>query len=265
MRRTDLDLARPASIPAALDEAGADLIVNCAAYTAVDQAEKEPGLAFAVNAEGPATIARWCADHRRVLIHLSTDYVFAGDGARPYLEDDPIGPAGVYGASKAEGERRVRQACPSHVILRTAWVYAAEGRNFVRTMLRLGATREALSVVADQRGCPTAAFSIAEALCRILGRLAEGDGGIFGTYHYVDAGDTTWYDFAQRIFAAAAERWGRRPAVTPITTDQYPTLAKRPRYSVLDTGKIRAAFGVVPRRWQDSLEVVLAEILGPPR
>ncbi len=254
MRRTDLDLARAEAIPDILDRAAPDLVVNCAAYTAVDKAEEEASLAFAVNAEGPGTIARWCAGRGRRLVHLSTDYVFPGNAGRPYREDDPIGPLGVYGASKAEGERLVRDAGAEHVILRTAWVYAAEGRNFLRTMLRLGRERDELNVVADQRGCPTAAGSIARAILTILGRWSD------GTYHYVDAGETTWHGFAQQIFAGAAEHWGRRPVVNPITTDQYPTPARRPAYSVLDTARFQADFAFSPPAWQDSLAEVLAEV-----
>lgn len=262
MRRAELDLAWADRIPEILDALRPDMVVNCAAYTAVDQAEQDRETAFAVNAGGPAALARWCADKGRLLIHLSTDYVFTGNGTRPYREDDPIGPLGVYGASKAEGERLIRASGADHVILRTAWVYAAEGKNFVRTMLRLGKEREVLNVVADQRGCPTSATSIARAVLAIADKHGVGTvPQLCGTYHYVDQGETTWYDFACRIFTVAGEHWGRRPAVNPITTDQYPTPARRPAYSVLDTSKYQAAFGKVPPPWQDCLDQVLAEIL----
>jgi dTDP-4-dehydrorhamnose reductase len=155
----------------------------------------------------------------------------------------------------------VRAACGGHIILRTAWVYAATGKNFVRTMLRLGGQRDALSVVADQRGCPTAADSIAQALCLVLQRLKNGDiGAIAGTYHYVDRGETTWHGFAERIFGRAQSHWGRRPTVQPIATAQYPTPAKRPAYSVLDTTKFQNAFGMTPPAWEDSLDRVLDDI-----
>ncbi len=261
MARGDFDLADRDGLKAVLDREAPDLVVNCAAYTAVDQAEQERDRAFAINAEGPGHLAKWCAENVRPLIHLSTDYVFPGDGARPYREDDPIGPTSVYGASKAEGERQIRAAGGPHVILRTAWVYAANGKNFVRTMLRLGSERPEISVVADQRGCPTAAASIALALQIIIERLSAADGlSVAGTYHYVDAGETSWHDFAERIFVRAAAGWGRRPTVRPITTDQYPTPARRPAYSVLDTTKFRTTFGLRPPNWQDSLDRVLTEL-----
>jgi dTDP-4-dehydrorhamnose reductase len=259
--RDDLDLGKSATIKPFLDQYQPDIVVNCAAYTAVDQAEKEPALAFAINAEAPGALAAWCAERDRPLIHLSTDYVFPGDASRPYREEDPTGPSSVYGASKLEGERKIREACPRHLIFRTAWVYAAEGKNFVRTMLRLGAERDALNVVADQWGCPTSADSIAQALCSVLRTVGHQDvAAIAGTYHYVDRGETTWHGFADRIFAGAEARWGRRPTVQPITTDQYPTPAKRPSYSVLDTTKFQSVFGRVPPAWQDSLDAVLAQI-----
>lgn len=257
--RTVLDLADHATIGDRLDAAAPDIVVNCAAYTAVDQAEKEPERAFAINGRGPGVVAEWCRNRGRGLVHLSTDYVFDGLANRPYREDDPIDPQNVYGASKAEGEAAVRRACPHHVILRTAWVYAADGKNFFRTMLRLGQERPSLDVVADQRGGPTAADSIALALIAILQRMTSGPiEAIAGTYHYADAGETTWCGFADAIFARAESHWGRRPAVRPITTDQYPTPAKRPHYSVLDTAKLGATFVIAPPSWQDSLDRVVA-------
>jgi dTDP-4-dehydrorhamnose reductase len=261
LRRADLDLTDPTGIGTALDRAAPDVVVNCAAYTAVDQAEREADLAFAVNARGPGHMARWCADNGRPIVHLSTDYVFSGDATRPYREDDPIGPVSVYGASKAEGERQLREAGGRHAIVRTAWVYAASGNNFVRTMLRLGAERPELGVVDDQRGCPTAADSIALAICAIVSRLTERDGDtLAGIYHYVDGGETTWYGLAERIFARVAPGWGRRPVIRPITTAQYPTPAKRPRYSVLDTTKVQTTFGLAVPTWQESLDGVLRDL-----
>lgn len=257
-RRADLDLGRPEAIAAILDGARPAMVVNCAAYTAVDQAEQDGENAFAINATGPAALADWCGRSGVPLVHLSTDYVFPGDARRPYREDDPISPLGVYGSSKAAGEQLVRAACAHHVILRTAWVYAANGKNFVRTMLRLGAEREALDVVDDQRGCPTAAASIAEAICIILERLQKGDReAIAGTYHYVDGGETTWFGLAEHLFRRVEPAWGRRPLVRPITTDRYPTPARRPQYSVLDTTKFQSTFGMRPPVWQISLDGVL--------
>jgi dTDP-4-dehydrorhamnose reductase len=256
------DLTDGPAMRRVLADTSPDAVVNCAAYTAVDQAENEAELAFAVNGRAPGLLAQWCAEQGRPLLHLSTDYVFGGDGTRPYREDDPIRPIGVYGASKAEGERTVRAAGGHHVILRTAWVYAAQGKNFVRTMLRLGAERDSLNVVTDQRGCPTAAPSIARALCLVLERLAKRD-AVSGTFHYVDGGETTWHGFAERIFDGAAKHWGRRPTVKPITTDQYPTPARRPAYSVLDAAKFRTTFGLAAPPWEESLDEVLAEIFAP--
>jgi dTDP-4-dehydrorhamnose reductase len=259
--RNDMDLASPQSIFSCLERRAPDLVINCAAYTAVDKAESEPDLAFAINGEAPARMAEWCAIHAVPLVQVSTDYVFPGDGRRPYREDDPVAPRSVYGASKLAGEEAIRATAASHVILRTAWVYAANGKNFVRTMLRLGQERDSIGVVADQRGCPTSADSIADALCVIAGRLAAGGTGLpTGTYHFVDAGETTWHGFADRIFQLAERRWGRRPTVLPITTDQYPTPARRPAYSVLDTAKFRRTFDFAPPSWQDSLERVVDEI-----
>jgi dTDP-4-dehydrorhamnose reductase len=255
------DLARPDSMADGLSRLNPDLVVNCAAFTAVDRAESEPEAAFAVNDLAPGQIARWCHGRNRPMIHLSTDYVFPGDGARPYREDDPTGPLGVYGASKLAGEQRVRQECARHVILRTAWVYAATGHNFVRTMLRLGRDRDAVSVVDDQRGCPTAADSIARGLWRIIERLdAEADRAPFGTYHYVDRGETTWHGFAREIFDRSAAAGRPTPRLQPIASALYPTPARRPAYSVLDTSRIEATFGIHPPRWQDCLAATLTQI-----
>ncbi|HIJ37939.1 MAG TPA: dTDP-4-dehydrorhamnose reductase [Rhodospirillaceae bacterium] len=262
--RSAFDLSRPQELAAALDHFQPDILVNCAAYTAVDQAESEAELAYRINAEAPRQMALWCGRNHRPLIQLSTDYVFAGDGHRPYREEDPVAPVSIYGKSKEEGERWVRQGCPDHIILRTAWVYAAQGKNFVKTMLRLGKDRPHLNVVADQRGCPTAAHNIAEGLGRIIACLAKGRADLFGTYHYVDDGETTWHGFAQAIFAEAAKRWGHGPEVSPITTDQYPTPARRPAYSVLDTNKLRNAFALTPPCWRESLALVMAEMMDEP-
>lgn len=261
--RQDLDLSRPGDIAGRLDRIDPDVVVNCAAYTAVDQAESDRDAAHTINGLAPGAIADWCGGRNRPLIHVSTDYVFPGDATSPYREDDPVGPINVYGASKLEGERRVRAGCPRHVILRTAWVYAADGKNFVRTMLRVGKDRDRLSVVNDQRGCPTSADAIAAALETIVLRLAASPTApdVTGTYHYVDAGETTWHGLAERIFEVAGRRWGHRPEVRAIPTSDYPTPARRPRYSVLDTSRFRETFGLVPPSWQDSLDAVLARLL----
>ncbi|NQW09633.1 MAG: dTDP-4-dehydrorhamnose reductase [Alphaproteobacteria bacterium] len=260
--RDRLDLARPGTIDGALDSIRPDIVVNPAAYTAVDKAETEPDLARAVNAEGPGALAAACSERRVGLIHLSTDYVFDGSGIRPYRPDDPVAPLGVYGATKQAGERAIRQVLEDHLILRTAWVYAARGQNFVSTMLRVGADRDVLRVVADQHGTPTAAVDIAAAILAIL--AARRDGTVLtGTHHYTAEGTTTWHGMAEAIFARAAVHWGRRPVVEAITTEQYPTPAARPAYSVLDNSSLDAVVAVPRRPWQEALDAVLDDRLGP--
>lgn len=271
--RAALDLSAPEGIGAALDALAPDILVNPAAYTAVDKAEDERDLACRVNAEAPAAMARWCAGRGVPLVHLSTDYVFSGQGERPWREDDPIAPLSAYGASKAEGEARIRAEGAPALILRTSWVYDARGRNFLTTMLRLGRERDSLRVVADQRGTPTAAPSIARSLVVVLDYLARArarvrTGGdpaalvaLCGTYHLTDGGETTWHGFAEAIFARAAPQWGgHRPVVEPIPTSAWPTPAARPALSTLDCGRFIATFGHRPPPWQDSLDAVMAEV-----
>lgn len=257
--RDRLDLAQPGKIDGALDAVRPDLVVNPAAYTAVDKAEQEPELAFAINRDGPAALAASCAERGIALIHLSTDYVFDGSGTRPYRPEDPVAPLGVYGESKEAGERAIRHALEDHLILRTAWVYAARGGNFMNTMLRVGKDRDELRVVADQRGTPTAAVDIAAAVLALIRARIDGAGTAAGTYHYTADGDTTWHGFAEAIFERAERIWGRRPVVHAITTDEYPTPAKRPAYSVLDTSALAAALPSLPHRsWQAALDEVFA-------
>ena len=252
LARSEVDITDAAAVAAAVR--GADFVANCAAYTAVDKAETERDQAFAVNATGPGVIARACAEAGAALLHISTDYVFRGDGDRPWREDDPIAPLSVYGESKAAGEAAVREALPRHVILRTAWVFAAHGNNFVRTMLRLGAERPELRIVADQRGGPTAAADIAAAILAIRERaLAPGFDG-WGTFHFAGAPATTWHDFAAAIFA---EKGGAAPALHPIATSDYPTPARRPSNSVLDCGKIGRVFGLAQPDWRRALSAVV--------
>ncbi len=234
-------------------------IVNCAAYTAVDKAEDEVELCTALNREGPRNIARVAERIGASLLHLSTDYVFGGDGSRPYVEADPIGPTGVYGRTKAEGESAALDACPRTVVLRTAWLYGKHGPNFVATMLRLMKERESIGVVADQRGSPTWARDLSSAIVAIL-RTAEPKYGIF---HFTNEGETTWYDFALEIkrIGRAAGLLERDCTVNALTTAQYPTKAKRPAYSVLSKDKIKAAYGVEPPEWKDSLAKYFREDL----
>jgi dTDP-4-dehydrorhamnose reductase len=263
-RRTG-DISKPAAVGAVIARQRPDLVVNLAAYTAVDRAESEPDLAWSANCAGAANIAAVCGDRGTPLIHLSTDYVFDGNKPGPYREEDPVNPLGVYGQSKEAGERAVRAAVERHIILRTAWVYGVRGGNFVRTMLRLAAERPVLRVVTDQHGCPTAAGDIATALITIAQCIERGVSH-WGTFHFAGVGATTWHGFAEEIFDQTARfgRWppGSRPRVEAITTDQYPTAARRPPNSVLDCRKIAEAFGISAPPWQGSLATMLKELLG---
>jgi dTDP-4-dehydrorhamnose reductase len=260
--RAALDIEDAAAVGAALVRERAELVINLAAYTAVDRAESEPERAFAINATAPGAIAAACRRQDAALIHLSTDYVFDGSKATPYAEDDPVNPMSVYGRSKEAGERAVRTALDRHVILRTSWVFGRAGANFVKTMLRLAAERPVLRVVADQHGCPTAAADIAAALVAIAARIAAGQGS-WGTYHFADAEATTWHGFAGAIVDLAAPHLGARPRVEAIATADYPTAARRPANSVLDCRRIAADYGVTPPPWRPALAAVIGALLGP--
>jgi dTDP-4-dehydrorhamnose reductase len=266
--RSASDITRASAVGAVIARQRPDLVINLAAYTAVDRAESEPEAAWAVNCAGAAQIAAACGEGTTPLIHLSTDYVFDGGKLGPYREDDAVNPLGVYGRSKEAGERAVRAAVANHVILRTAWVYGAYGTNFVKTMLRLGAERPVLRVVADQQGCPTAAADIASALITISGKIERGEAS-WGTFNFAGAGSTSWHGFAEEIFDLAtglgSRAVGSKPLVEPITTDQYPTPARRPMNSVLDCRKIAEAFGISPPPWQTSLTAVVRELLAQNR
>jgi len=256
-----LDLADAAAVRRKLDEVRPDAIVNAAAYTAVDRAESEPELASAINAAAPALLAQEAARRGALLIHYSTDYVFDGAKAAPYVETDPTAPLGAYGRSKLAGEEGIRAAGCEHLIFRTSWVYGARGANFLRTILRLAAEREELRVVNDQIGAPTWARLIAEATAHALKQaMRERRDGAFrsGTYHLAAAGETSWHGFASAIVAG---RGGLRvKAVTPIATADYPLPAPRPANSRLDTGAFRARFGLVLPDWRDCLPLCLEEI-----
>jgi dTDP-4-dehydrorhamnose reductase len=258
------DITKPAAASAVIARERPDLIINLAAYTAVDRAEGEPEAAWAANCAGAAHIAAMCGENGTPLVHLSTDYVFDGRKDQPYHEEDAVNPLSVYGRSKEAGERAVRAAAPHHVILRTSWVYGAYGTNFVKTMLRLGAERPVLRVVADQRGCPTAAADVAVALIGIARQIELGNAER-GTFHFAGAGVTSWHRFAEEIvsLAQALGAWprGSAPRVEPITTDQYPTAAQRPMNSVLDCSKIKA-FEISPLPWKPSLSAVIRELVG---
>jgi dTDP-4-dehydrorhamnose reductase len=255
--RERADLADPATCAAHIAATDATVIINAAAYTAVDQAESEPGIAQVVNAEAPGAMAHAAAQRGLPFLHISTDYVFDGSGTRPWTEADAVAPLGVYGATKLAGERQVMAAGGPCVILRTAWVFSAHGKNFVRTMLRLGAERDSLSVVADQQGGPTPAADIARALLTIAQAFHQGNGQS-GIFHFAGAPTTTWADFAEAIFAASS--LSRKPAITRIATAAYPTPARRPANSALDCAAINKAYGILQPDWHLGLRDVIREL-----
>ena len=251
------DLTDPAACAAVVAATDADLILNVAAYTAVDQAETDRATADLVNGEAPGAMARAAAARGLPFLHVSTDYVFDGAGTRPWREDDPVAPLGAYGASKLLGELQVAEAGGQAVILRTAWVFSAHGKNFVKTMLRVGAEREALSVVDDQRGGPTAAADIADALFTIATAFGKGR-GVPGIYHFAGAPTVSWADFAEAIFAASS--LPRKPVVNRIPSSDYPTPAKRPGNSALDCSLLAKTYGITQPDWRKSLADVIGEL-----
>ena len=250
LSREDMPIHHFQGIRNVFDAVKPDALVNCAAYTAVDRAESERDLAMLVNAEAPGALASVCLEHGTRFIHLSTDYVFDGKANTPYREDDPCEPASVYGISKREGEIRVLEADPDAVVVRTSWVYHEHGKNFVKTMMRLMGERERIGVVNDQHGSPTYAGDLADCILTIL----ESDVKASGIFHYSNEGDITWYDFA----VAIRDILGSHCIVDAITTEQYPTPAPRPAYSVLDKDKIRRTFGIRLVPWRESLEKCIA-------
>lgn len=262
-----LDISDPDSIARAIAAHKPDIVINAAAYTAVDKAESEPEAADLVNATGPALLGAACRSAGIPLFHISTDYVFDGGAGRPWREDDPVNPLGAYARSKAAGEARLREETDRHLVLRTAWVFSAHGVNFVKTMLRLAAERDRLSVVDDQTGCPTSANDVARALLQMAASCMDmaqaGNEPPWGTYHFCNAGITSWCGFARAIMEGSARRGGPSVPVAPIATAEYPTPAKRPANSALDCGKVKDVFGIVPRSWKESLGDVLDRLLGP--
>ena len=254
--REAIDLERPAAARDAVIAEKPDLVINAAAYTAVDKAESEPERAFAVNRDGPAALAEACLAIGAPLIHVSTDYVFDGSKRGAYVEEDPVNPASVYGASKEAGESGIRARLPAHVIIRSAWIYAPMGQNFVRTMLRLGRERPELRVVDDQIGCPTAAAELARAVQGAARALLAG-GRDYGTFHFAGTGSTSWFGLAEAIFELAP---GPRPRLTPIPSSGYPTPARRPANSVLDSAKFARLYGVTAPPWRESLAQCLRDI-----
>ena len=255
------DITDTARIANDFNEFNPELVVNAAAYTNVDGAESEAELAWAINRDGPAHLARRCAEKKIPFIHISTDYVFDGTKKSPYTETDAVSPLGVYGHSKAEGEAVVRTLIDEHIIIRTAWLYGAHGQNFVKTILKLAAEREVIRVVADQYGSPTSAADLAEAIIIISERLRRPSPADWGTYHYCGKGVTSWHAFAESIVALSRQRGKIKTArVDPITSAEYPTKARRPAYSALDCSLIRKNFKVSQKPWQESLNSIIQRL-----
>ncbi len=264
-----VDLEQPPSIIALLDRLQPRLLVNPAAYTAVDRAESEPDRAVRINVDAVDVMARWCRANDALMVHYSTDYVFDGSASAPWVEDAPRAPLGIYGRSKRDGEDALRASGARHLILRTAWVYAARGSNFLRTMLRLAAQRDELRVVNDQHGSPTPARWIAAATAALIARILANSSAAreLGTFHLCAAGQTSWHGFAEAIMqdALAAELLLTTPRVTPIGSIDFPTPAQRPRYSVLDCSRLREAHGLALPDWRLGLTEVTAEIAAQAR
>ncbi len=257
LSRQELDLTKPEKVKDTIVQIRPNIIVNAAAYTAVDKAEGESELAMAINAHAPKAMAEAANQISATLVHISTDYVFDGTNHTPYQEDDITNPLGVYGKSKLLGEEAIKQICDRHIILRTAWVYGSKGHgNFVKTMLRLGKEREELRVVADQIGSPTWSYDIAVAITQLVSDRAN-----IGTYHFTNSGVASWYDFAVAIFSEAKQLNFplKIQQVLPITTKDYPTPAKRPSYSVLSKSKFIGTLGEYPPYWRDSLTKMLTQ------
>ncbi|MFA0208588.1 dTDP-4-dehydrorhamnose reductase [Vibrio cyclitrophicus] len=258
--REHLDITNQKAVSAAVAEFKPTIIINAAAHTAVDKAEEEVDLSYAINRDGPKYLAEAAQSVGAAILHISTDYVFEGNKAGEYVETDTTNPQGVYGKSKLAGEIAVAEACDKHIILRTAWVFGESGNNFVKTMLRLGENRDALSIVGDQFGGPTYAGDIANTLNQIAKRINQGDAVEYGVYHYSGLPHVSWFDFADAIFDIAVEQGvlEKKPRLTSITTDQYPTPAKRPCNSRLSTEKITQGFSVKASDWKAALNNIKA-------
>lgn len=263
-RRPEVNLLNAASIQGFVADHKPSLVINAAAYTAVDNAESDPETAYAVNASGPAHLAEVCRSIGIPLIHYSTDYVFDGNKAGAYVEADPVAPMGIYGQSKVAGEGKIRAILPEHIIVRTAWLYGLQGNNFVKTMLKLGKTNKTLKVVNDQVGCPTFAGDLAKATLQIVGHVFSGANDAWGTYHYCNAGSSSWHAFATEIFRLAAQIPSYEmvcQAIDPIPTAEYPTPARRPPNSVLDCSRIRKAFDIEIPHWKETLARVMPDFV----
>lgn len=264
MARPEFDFSKPELVASCFAEVTPRIVINAAAYTAVDAAEGDEPAARAANEAGPAQLAAMCAQAGIPLMHVSTDYVFDGQKGEPYVERDPTNPTGVYGRTKRDGELAILASGGPAVILRTSWVYAAHGKNFVRTMMNAARQGRTLRVVADQRGTPTSAVALAETILAVIAQIKtqgwqERFGGVF---HATNTGETSWHGFATEIFRIAAEYGQPMPDITPITTADWPTPARRPADSRLDCSKLRAVFGLNLPAWEASLRPVVAAILG---
>ena len=260
-----LDITDPQMVEKVLSERQPSVVINAAAYTDVDRAEKDPKAAFSINCDGPRHLAESCAKSNTPLVHISTDYVFDGNKNKPYRETDPVSPSGIYGQSKADGEIAVRSILPVHLIVRTSWLYGTVGHNFVKTMLKLGYQNDTVQVVADQYGSPTCADDLAATVLAIVHRMRDRRNITWGTYHYCGDGVISWFEFAGAIFEFA-RRFGlnRSPQVVPITTVDWPTPAKRPPYSALDCTLIEKNFGITTEPWQKSLKKTVECLMKQP-
>lgn len=257
----EFDITDPALIHTWIDGKNPDLVINAAGFTDVDKAETSEDLVCAVNSKGPAMLAEACSKRSIPLIHISTDYVFDGRKGAPYLEDDAVNPLNVYGKSKREGEIGIRSVLKKHIIIRTAWLYGLHGRNFVKTMLKLAAEKEKITVVDDQYGCPTSSADLAEAVLAIAGRILSGERESWGIYHYAGKGSTTWYEFAVEIFKQAANYTKQKlPAVYPVPAAQYGRTAPRPENTTLDCTKIADQFGIETRCWKEGLAKMMGQL-----
>ncbi len=255
----ELDISDLQQVITATQSLQPELIINAAAYTAVDKAESDSQRADAVNHLGAENLAKAAQQLNCPLLHISTDYVFSGDHTQPYTEQDTPAPNSVYGATKWRGEQAINAFCTQHIILRTSWVFGLHGNNFVKTMLRLGQERDALSIVADQVGGPTSARSIAQALWQIAEQYKNTGNSVWGTYHFSGAPTCSWYDFASEIFkqASALQLIEKAPTLSPIKTIDYPTPAQRPAYSVLDNSKINQQLNIAQSDWKNELSLML--------
>ena len=249
--RQDFDLEQPEQMARFLDQNQVRAVINAAAYTAVDLAEKEPDRAFAINTKGVTDLAQLCAARQIILLHVSTDYVFNGTALKPYLEDHPTAPLGIYGQSKQQGELAVAEINPAHYIVRTSWLYGPYGNNFLKTMLKLADQGKSLTITTEQTGSPTSTLDLADALLKLIEMKAP-----YGTYHFSNTGQTTWHGFAQEIFTQTQQL----DQVQLAETHEYPTFAKRPNYSVLDINKIKRTLQQPIRSWQDALAEVIHQL-----